>query len=67
MSILGTPFSELQPLDEANSESLIALLSEHFLEWLEVMSLTRSPFYDPLTLLKPPPVRPPVHHNVACF
>ena len=50
-------FSRLQFLDEDAQQMLIAVLQEHFLEWLEVMSLTQVSFQAPLALLEPPVVR----------
>ena len=49
-------FSYLQPLEKQAEQKLITLLQKHFLEWLEVMSLTQTPFHAPLALLEPPVV-----------
>jgi len=59
-------FDQVRPFDDSVSAMLVVLLKQHFLEWLEVMSLRQLSFHALLALLKPPQVCLFVQGSARC-
>ena len=56
--------SYLGDIDDVISSKLSEFLSNRFLEWLEVMSVTEAPFHAPLATVNSSKVRPLESHSV---